>query len=259
MLKDLFHHRYLLRLLVLREIRIRYARAALGVGWALFLPLVMMLVFSVLNFGRLIPETSPYKGLPYTLFAYCGLLFWTHFATSLTQATPSLVVAGNLLKKCSFPHETIPLAKVLSAIFDLAIGAAFLIGLMLWHGSGVGLSLVAIPVVLLLQLMFTVGLVLLCSAANLFFRDVNYLVQVGVVLAMFATSVVYPVNVGGETAQTVLGLNPMSAYLNAYREILLLGRWPSTGLAVGVCGALISFVTGTLAFRRLSRRFAEEV
>ena len=87
----------------------------------------------------------------------------------------------------------------------------------------------------------------------------NYLVQVGVVLAMFATSVVYPVNIGGGAAEAVLSLNPMSAYLNAYREILLLGRWPSSGIAVGVVGALVSFGIGALVFRKLSTRFAEEV
>ena len=90
-------HRYLLGLLVIREIRIRYARAALGIAWALFMPLAMMAVFTVLNFGRLIADTSEYKALPYSVFAYCGLLFWTHFATSLTQGTPSLVISSSVL------------------------------------------------------------------------------------------------------------------------------------------------------------------
>lgn len=252
-------HRYLLGLLVIREIRIRYARAALGIAWALFMPLVMMAVFTVLNFGRLIDEGSEYKKLPYSVFAYCGLLFWTHFATSLTQGTPSLVISGNLLKKCAFPREVIPLAKMLSGLLDLAIGAVFLVVLLWITDVPLRISAVAVPFILLLQLAFTAGLVLLLSAANLFFRDVNYLVQVGVVLGMFATSVIYPVTTENRVAGVILGLNPMSSFIDAYREALLLGRFPGPGLWVGALGAAAALLLGIFAFRRMSPRFAEEV
>jgi ABC-type polysaccharide/polyol phosphate export permease len=259
MFAAILKHRYLLGLLVIREIRIRYARAALGIAWALFLPLAMMAVFTVLNFGRLIPADSEYKALPYSVFAFCGLLFWTHFATSLTQGTPSLVISGNLLKKCAFPREAIPLAKMISALFDLLIGTVLLLVLMLLTGVPIRLTILIVPVVFLLQLAFTSGLVLLLSAANLFFRDVNYLVQVGVVLGMFATSVVYPIESTNPVAGFVLALNPMSAFLDAYREALLLGRLPGAGLLVGALGAIVSLLLGTFAFRRLAPRFAEEV
>jgi ABC-type polysaccharide/polyol phosphate export permease len=252
-------HRDLLSLLVRREIRIRYARAFLGIGWALFLPLVMMVVFTVLNFARLVPEASRYRDVPYPVFAYCGLLFWTHFATSLTQATPSLVVSASLLKKCAFPRGVIPLAKVLAPLLDLAIGALFLVGLMVWYRIPVGPGVLALPLILVLQLAFTQGLALLFSAGNMYYRDVNYLVQVGLVLAMFATSVVYPIELVNPTARAVLSLNPMSSYLDAYRDVLLLGRWPGPGLLVGAVGAAGSLVLGSLVFRRLSPRFAEEV
>ncbi len=259
MLAAFMKHRYLLSLLVIREIRIRYARAALGIAWALFMPLAMMAVFTVLNFGRLIDETSEYKALPYSVFAYCGLLFWTHFATSLTQATPSLVVSGNLLKKCAFPRETIPLAKMISGLLDLAIGAVFLVVLMLIMDVPLRISALAVPLILVLQIAFTAGLVLLLSAANLFYRDVNYLVQVGVVLGMFATSVIYPVITEHPLANLILGLNPMSSFIDAYREALLLGRFPGPGLLMGALGSVASLCLGVLAFKRMSPRFAEEV
>jgi ABC-type polysaccharide/polyol phosphate export permease len=252
-------HSYLLSLLVIREVRIRYARAALGIAWALFMPLVMMAVFTVLNFDRLIDEGSEYKAVSYSVFAYCGLLFWTHFATSLTQGTPSLLVSGNLLKKCAFPRETIPLAKVASGLLDLGIGAVFLVILMWLKDVPLRPSALVVPLVLVLQIAFTAGLVLLLSAANLFYRDVNYLVQVMVVLGMFATSVIYPVVTDNSVANVILGLNPMSRFLDAYREALLLGRFPGPGLLVGALGAVASLLLGVLAFRRMSPRFAEEV
>jgi ABC-type polysaccharide/polyol phosphate export permease len=250
-------YRDLLWLLTLREIRIRYARALLGAAWVLFLPVFMMAVFTVLDFSRLVPEGSPYYHVPYTLFAYSGLLPWMHFSSSLTQATPSLVNSRDMIKKSAFPREVIPLAKVIAASLDLAVGGLFLLVLLVWKRTPVHASVAAIPLVFLLQLAFTSGLALLCSAGSLFFRDVNYLVQVGVVLAMFATAVVYPIHVTTPWVQTLLGWNPMSSYLEAYRAALLLGEWPGEGILPGVVGAVASLAVGATVFRRLSPRFAE--
>ena len=255
-------HRDLLSLLVVREIRIRYARAFLGMAWALFIPLIMMVIFTALNFGRLLADGekgNPYQGIPYSLFAYSGLLFWTHFATSLTTGTNSLVLAAPLIKKCSFPRETIPLSKVLSSVLDLLIGSLFLIVLMIWNGQTVGWSVLAIPLIFGFQLIFTSGVVLVLASANMYFRDVNYLTQVGVMLLMFATSVVYPITPKDDLAKVVLSLNPMSSFLDAYREILLLGQWPGPGLLIGVAGAIVFLFLGVMTFRWLSPHFAEEV
>lgn len=264
MLRDVPAHIDLLWLLVVREIRVRYARAALGAAWAVFPPLVMMGVFSVLNFGRLIEGGSALAKVPYPVFAFVGLLPWTHFATSLGQATPSLVLAAGMLKKTRFPQEVVPLARVLAALLDLAVGLVLLVALMLlveWPGRPVpGASVLALPAVFALQLAFTAGLALLLSAANMFFRDVNYLVQVGLVLGMFATSVVYPVPPAASWASAVLAANPMSAYIDAYREVLLVGAWPTfDALLPGIVGAAVSVVAGVLVFQRCAPRFAEEV
>ncbi len=259
MLGDLLKFKDLLALLVMREIRIRYARAALGAAWALFGPVVMMAIFVVLDFGRLVPPGNRWSGVPYSVFAYVGLLFWTCFATSITQATPSLVVAADILRKSAFPREVIPLAKVLASLFDLLIGLVFLVLLMGWKDIEFHVTVLAIPAVFALQLLFTVGLALLLSAANLFFRDVNYLVQVLLIMAMFATSVVYPLTVSDPVARTVLAWNPMSAFLDAYRQCLLLGEWPGSGLLPGIVGALLVAVLGWTVFHRLSPRFAEEI
>jgi ABC-type polysaccharide/polyol phosphate export permease len=259
MLPELLKHRYLLWTLTWREVRVRYARAALGMGWALFVPLVMMFTFTVLNFGRLIADDSPFKGEPYPLFAYCGILFWTHFSTSLTQGTPSLVISAPMIKKCAFPREMVPLSRILAALLDLGVGAAFLAGMMVWYGKPVTVAVLALPAVFALQLVFTAGALLILSGANVFFRDVNYFVQVGIILAMFATSVVYPVEPENPVARTVLALNPMSSYLDAYRQIVIRGSWPGEGLLVGALGALVSCLLGWLAFRRMAVRFAEEM
>lgn len=260
MSSDIFAHRELLWLLTLREVRIRYARAVLGAAWAVCMPLVMMGVFTVLNFGRLIPENDPLAGVPYALFAFCGLVPWSHFAMSLTQATPSLIRSADIIKKSKFPLSVIPISRVAAALFDLAIAAVLMVGLMLYSEIPFRTPLLAVVPIFALQLAFTTGLALLLSAANMFFRDVGYLLQVGIVMAMFATSVVYPINVTNETAGIVLALNPMSSYIDAYREAVLLGVWPSIDtLLPGVLGAISALLLGGLVFSRSSSRFAESV
>ena len=267
MLAELVRHRDLLWLLTVREIRIRYARAVLGAAWALFLPLVQMGTFALLDFGRFIPEGSPLgpARVPYAVFAFCGLLPWTHFASSLTLATPSLVASANILRKSAFPREVVPLSKVLAGLLDLGIGAAMLAVLLVavrarGYDIRLGPAILAVPAVFVLQFAFTCGLAFLCSAGNMFFRDVNYLVTTGLVLAMFATSVVYPVSVREPAwAAAILSWNPMSSYVDAYRAALLLGEWPGPALLPGVVGAVVSLGAGAWVFARLSPRFVEEV
>jgi ABC-type polysaccharide/polyol phosphate export permease len=252
MLRDLVAHRELLWLLTVREIRIRYARALLGAGWALFMPVVMMATFTVLSFDRLVPGDSPYRaaGVPYSVFAYCGLVAWTHFATSLTQATSSMVTARDILRKSAFPKAVIPLSKVLAALLDLAIGGAFLVVLMVWKGLPFHATALAVIPVLALQLLFTAGVVLLTSAGNMFYRDVNYLVQVGII---------DPDQVSVRWVGTLLSWNPMSSFLDSYRGALLLGEWPWARLLPGVVGAVVAAGAGAWVFRRSSPRFVEEI
>jgi ABC-2 type transport system permease protein/lipopolysaccharide transport system permease protein len=260
MLGDLVKFRDLLGLLVLREIRIRYARAFLGAAWAVFLPMVMLGVFVALDFGRLMTADARYASVSYSLFAFCGILPWAHFAASLTQATPSIVNARDIIRKSAFPREVIPLSKVLAALLDLAIGCGILALLLLWKQAPLSAAALSIPVVFLLQMAFTAGLALLLSAANTFFRDVHYIVQVILPIAMFATSVVYPVAVSNRPFLSgLLSWNPVSSYIDSYRIALLLGEWPWGTLLPGAVGAALSLAVGTYAFGRLERRFAEEL
>ncbi len=269
MLHDLWRFRDLLLLLVRREIRVRYARTILGVLWSLVLPVAMMLFFTLLNFSRLVPASSDFAAVPYPVFAYCGLLPWAHFSTTLTQGAASLANARDLLRKSAFPLEVIPLSRLLALLLDLAVGSAFLVLLLLWHGIPFGAALLCLPLVLLLQVAFTAGVLLVLSASNVFFRDVAFLVQVGVMLAMFVTSVLYPAPsmVSHPWLATLLDWNPMSSFIDAYREAVLLGRWPSLALPSapgptllpGLLAAVLSLLGGGWFFRRLSPRIAEEV
>ena len=258
MWRDLVDHRDLLYLLVLRDLRTRYARAALGFLWALLLPATTLGIFVMLGFERLVPRDGPFASVPYAAFAMCGIVPWAHFAASVSFATTSLTGSRDLLKKSAFPREVIPIARPLAALVDLLIGAALGGVLLAGFGWWPRTTALAVIPVFLLQFAFTVGVCLVLAAGNLFFRDVQYLVQVGLLLGMFVTSVLYPVDVRIPFASTLLAWNPMSSFIGAYRDALLLQRWPGAALLPGAVAAVISLVVGALTFRRLSPRFAEE-
>jgi len=161
----------LLRLLVVREVRVRYARAALGMAWAVFLPVVMVLIFSSLPLQQLFSDDSPYNDIPYPVFAFTGLIFWMNFQQSILSGTSSLAVAHDILHKSRFPAELIPLSRILAWLLDLVIGFALLLVLMLWTGVEWHATALLVPVVFLVQIAFTVGLALLtplrtCSSAT---------------------------------------------------------------------------------------------
>lgn len=259
-MQDLGARYDLLRLLVVREVRLRYARTVLGVAWAVFHPLVMMLVFTALNFKRLVPEGSDYQGVPYPAFAFVGLIFWNHFSQSLLTGTNSLPIARDMLHKSKFPAQLIPISRVLAWLLDLGIGFVLFLAMVPLVGGELHATALLVPVIFAVQLAFTVGLVLFLSALNLFFRDVQYVLQVFVLLLMFASNVVYPLEGVHEQAEQILQLNPVVSYLAAYRQLILLGELPSwASMAPGLVGAVVASVGGALYFRQVAPRFAEEV
>jgi ABC-type polysaccharide/polyol phosphate export permease len=169
-------------------------------------------------------------------------------------------LAGNpvLVTKVRFPREVLPVAPVCTALTDFFVAVLLAGGLMWYYGVGVPWTAALLPVVLLVHLMLIIGLALLLAVANLFWRDVRHAFDVVVTVWMFASAVVYPVDrVGGRTG-AVLALNPMTHIVEAYRDVLVRGRVPSTSTF-----ALVSLVSASvlvlswLFFRRSERRFAE--
>lgn len=244
----------------MREVRTRYARTALGVLWAVFPPLLVAAVFTLLDFGRLIGGESRWRDIPYPAFAFSGMVFWTHFAQSVTTGTASLALSRDMLHKSTFPAELIPLSKVLAWLLDLSIGFALLLGLQWVHGIAVPWTAALVPFVFVLQLAFTVGVVLLLSALNVFFRDVQFVLQVLVMVLMFASNVVVPIDGAAGASARVFAANPIVSYLDAYRSLLFLGRVPDAAtLLPGAVGAVLALGVGLAYFRRVAPRFAEEV
>ncbi len=265
-IRELYRYRSLLLALTGRDLRVRYAQSLLGFVWALALPLAMMLVFTFV-FTKAINVSALWDlRMPYALFAYAGLVPWTFFATSLNNCTLSLTANRSLVTKISFPREVLPLSCIAGSLVDFCIALTVLFGLMFYcHGEGAFVlrpapSWLFVPLIVLVQVLFTAGLGMILSAGHLYYRDVRPLFSVVIQLWMFLSGVVVPVPKDGSWAAELLGWNPMLPVISAYRSCLLAGTCPKVGdFAYAAAVSLSVFLLGWWGFRRASRRFAEQI
>lgn len=261
---ELWRYRQLLLSLTWRDLRVRYKQSVLGIGWAILLPLSMMLIFTFV-FTRAIDATSVLKvDMPYALYAYLGLVPWTFFSVSLSNCVNSLVANRNLLTKVYFPREVFPLSCVASSAVDFGVAMVVLVGLMIYfHFTGEWsfvprASLLFLPVVVLVQVMLTLGLGMLLAMGNLFYRDVRQIYGVAIQLWMFISAVVVPVPRDGSLLARIIAVNPLVWIIGAYRDCVVYGRLPEAApFAYAASIAVALLLGGWVCFRRASFRFAE--
>jgi len=253
---ELVQYRELLASMTRRDLLLRYKQTIMAFGWALLMPVTYMIVFSLI-FTRVVKLET---GVPYPIYAYTGLLPWNLFASSLRFAVGSLTSNHTLVTKVYFPREILPFSAILVSLVDFAVGALVLAALMAFYHVPLHATVLLVPFVVLVQVMFTAGVTLLLAMGNLFYRDVKYLLEIVITLWMFGTSVVYPVQrLGGQLAW-LLALNPMTPIIDAYRSLLLHGTLPPAGPFAWAAGvSALTLVVAWVVFHRAEFRFAESI
>lgn len=266
MVWEVARHRGLLGMLAWRDIRVRYKQSVLGFAWAFIMPLVQTLVlFAIFTYGPVqINDVSQLK-VPYFLFVLSGVVAWGLTAGSINGGIDSLTRNSRLVTKIYFPREVFPLASIVSSLVDFGIASLLLLPFYIYfairgqvHPSA--MLLLAIPV-LLIQVTFLAGVALILSMANLFFRDVKYIMTVVLQLWFFATNVFYPIEFKGHPGLAWIGrANPMIPIFSAYRDILA-GRAIEDvlGLSIAAGLAVVVLVFGWRMFHRAEFKFAEFV
>ncbi|MDP1571549.1 MAG: ABC transporter permease [Vicinamibacterales bacterium] len=247
----------LLMNLMRREIKGRYSQSFFGAGWAIAQPLATMAVFTLV-FARL--GQMPSDGAPYPLFAYAALVPWFFFSNSVNTGTMSLVTYRNIVTKTYFPREIVPLAQVGSRLVDFGAAAGLYVLLMIYYGVGVGPWGALVPVFLLLLLLFTLGVTLLTSAVNVFYRDVNPVVQIGLQLWLYLTPVAYPLSAVPAEYRWFFLLNPLTGVIEGLRAVLLFGRapeWPV--VAISASSIITLFVAAAVFFKKTDKYFADVI
>ena len=251
-----FQYRDLLLQLATRDLLLRYKQTAIGIAWALFVPLLNTLIFSLL-FMRVAPIRTT---VPYPLFAYIGLVAWNLTAAALRSATTSLTSNPTLVSKVYFPREVFPFAALLVSLVDAVVACVILVGMMLLYHIVPGPYALLVPAVLAVQLVFTAALGLLLAMGNLFYRDVKYLFDAVLTIWMLASSVVYPVGIVGGRLGQIMSWNPMAVIIDAYRALVFQGTLPPGAplAAIGI-GSLLLLVVTWVMFHRAEYVFAERI
>jgi lipopolysaccharide transport system permease protein len=256
-LRELWEYRELLYFLTWRDVKVRYKQTALGAAWAILQPLLAMVIFT-LFFGRL--AKMPSDGIPYSLFAYSGLVPWMFFAAGLNQSSNSLVGSSNLITKVYCPRLVIPIATVLAGLVDLLLAGVVLAGMMAINHVSLKSSVFFLPLFVLLALAASLATGLWLSALNVRYRDVRYLVPFLTQFWLFATPIAYPSSMLPMPWRTLYGLNPMVGVVEGFRWALFgakAGAGPLIWVSIGATAVILG--GGIVYFRQMEKTFADVV
>lgn len=254
---ELWAYRELLYFFVWREIKIRYKQTAIGAAWAVLQPFLTMLVFS-LFFGRLAHISS--EGLPYPIFYYSALLPWMYFASSLQNATSTIVDNQRVITKVYFPRMALPLSAVLSGLMDFGISFLLFLVMMVYYHIRPTAALVWLPAFLLLAVLTAFGVGLWLSAMNAIYRDVRYVVPFLINFWMLASPVGYGSSIVPEKWRWLYGLNPMAGVIEGFRWSLAGHGMPPGRLLIASTGVVLVVLAGGIAyFQKMETTVADVV
>ncbi len=242
---------FLIRSLVAKDFKIRYRNMSLGVFWSLLNPLVMMGMLTFV-FTKIFPSNE--RNFP--IFLFCGLLPYNFFSVAWSTATGSIVDNSNLIKRVPVPREVIPISTVLSCTVHLLIQMAFLLALVIVFGSGMNRHWIWLPVVLLLEVIFVMGISLFTAGLNVFSRDTRYVVESVNTVMFWLVPIFYSISLVPPKYLEAYNLNPLAALTVALRNILLQGDRPAwTLLTKMALVSVSSLALGWFSFRKLKAHF----
>lgn len=255
-LGDLWAYRELLYFLTWRDIKVRYKQTLMGVAWVVLQPLLTMLIFTVV-FTRFVKLEE--SGIPYPLFAYAGLLLWTFFSVSVTSGTHSLISNTSLVTKVYFPRAFIPAAAVGAGLVDLSVGAVPLAALAIYYRVHVTWGLLLLPFFVLLGAMLALSVGMISSALTVRYRDLRHALPFLLQLWMFASPVLYPIDLVTQRWRWVFAANPMTGVLEGFRASLAGTAFDWSLVAVPAVVAPVLVCAAYYVFRRLEDTFADVI
>ena len=241
--------------LVARDQKSRYKSTAMGIIWAVASPLLFLMTFYLL-FKVILP-----LGIPnYAAHLFVGIVIWSWFQGATAESVGCIVGSPGLLAQPGFPVTALPLSVVTSHLVTLLLTLPVLLVILLFSGGQIGVTVIAIPVILPIMFVFVLGFAYLVAALNVSFRDMQYIVPILLQLGYFGTPIFYDATTLPEKTRSILALNPMLQFIEAFRAILMRNTWPDWR-ALAIVGLLsVGFLWLSQAFfRRASDQFLEEV
>lgn len=264
--RNVWRYRVLIQNLVSRELKARYRGTILGFLWSFLNPLLLMIVYTVV-FGLILnPRDEAIGATPwlYSLYMFCGILPWTWFSSSSLESANVLMVNGNLIKKILFPAEVLPVVTVTANLIHFFLGLPILLLFIPIMGKPFTPYILLLPLVVIVQYVFTLGFSLLISALTVHFRDIKDILSNLMIFWFFSTPIIYSLKMEVlqrfKIVKILLNLNPMTHIIEGYHACFFYGELiPWKRLSVTLAVSLILFIFGYTVFDRLRDSFPEEV
>src|SRR6516162_1268806 len=255
---DLWRYRELFFFLAWRDVAVRYKQTSIGIAWALFRPLLTMLVFTFV-FGRL--ANLPSGGTPYPILVFAALLPWQFFSNAFTDAGNSLISNSEMISKVYFPRLIIPTSAIIVSLVDFLTSGLIMAGLMFWYGFAPNEKIFVLPPLILVVFLAALGPGLWTAALNVKYRDFRYILPFVVQLGLYISPVGFSSEVIPSRWRLFYSINPMVGVIDGFRWALLGDKsgiyWP--GFVLSLLLVVFVLVTGILYFKRTERRFADVI
>jgi lipopolysaccharide transport system permease protein len=259
-IKNIIKWKELLWQLVSREVKARYKQSILGYFWVVLNPLFQMLVMSFAFSIIMRIPTNASSHIPYSIFLFVALLPWTLFTNSLSSASGALVGSASLITKVYFPRTILVISTIVAKIIDFLFAISILIIYMIIYQIPITWNILWIFPIFIIQQIFTIGLSLFFAAANLLYRDVQYLLTLILTLWMYLTPVIYPADIVPQRFRIFFQINPMAVIINAYRQVILGGGIPKySSLIIGLIISIITLLIGFSYFKSREKIFADNI
>jgi ABC-type polysaccharide/polyol phosphate export systems, permease component len=255
-LKRIYDYRNMISSLVKRDLKGRYRNSVFGFLWNFMNPLFQIMIYFIV-FSALMSFGMD----SYYVFLTAGMIPWFFFSSSMTAGSGCIVNQAGMVSKINFPREVIPIVLVTSNLVNFLISYAFVLALIAITGYGFsGIALLFLPIIVIIQYLFTLGIVFLTSSIDVYYRDISSIVGVLMMGMIWITPVIYRDYFGSEVLQTILKYNPMTYFMNIYHDILYFKVIPGV-FDLFVCSllAIITLIGGWMIFVKLQHGFAEKL
>lgn len=255
-LKEILDYRDMIGSLVRRELRGKYEKSVLGFLWSFLSPMFQILIYDIV-FTRVFHNDMP----SFYMYLMTGLLPWTFFSDSLSQGTGAIIYNAEMVKKIYFPREVLVISEVTAKLVNMFLSFIVMAFFLIVSGIGFSKYLFLLPLVIVIEYIFTLGCAFLAAAITVYLRDLEYVVGVILMAWIWATPIMYDLNIVTDpTLKRLLYMNPMTGIISYYHSILYHHVLPgNSDFLYPLAAALITLTVGYIVFSRFNRGFVEEL
>ena len=254
-IKDLYDYREMLYNLVRKDLKARYKGSFLGFLWTFLNPLLQLIVYTIV-FSTIMRVNID----KFYIYLFVGLIPWIFFTTSIQTGVVSIMMNKDLIKKIYFPRIILPISTVNSAFMNMLYSMIVLIATLLVSGIGISKYILLLPIAMIMQYILVLGMIFILSALNVYFRDLEYILNIIIMVWFYLTPIVYSMDMIPIRARKWFYLNPMTNIIAFYRDILYYKRMPSfESFSWILLYGTIMIVVGYFVFEKLQKKFVEEL